>query len=180
MTIAENEPHGAATRIATESVKPSRQKITPFLWFNNNAEEAVNFYVSIFPNSKVLNVARYGDAGPGPKGTVMTASFQLQGQKFTALNGGPQFKFTEAISLVVHCETQEEVDEYWEKLSDGGQKSQCGWLKDKYGLSWQIVPDALIELGLDNDPEKARRVMEAMLQMSKIDIKKLKDAYEGK
>ncbi|HKZ80025.1 MAG TPA: VOC family protein [Pyrinomonadaceae bacterium] len=177
MTIAESK--GAATTTATESVKPTRQKITPFLWFDNNAEEAVNFYVSIFPNSKVLTVSRYGDAGPGPKGTVMTASFQLYGQEFTALNGGPHFKFTEAISLVVHCETQEEVDEYWEKLSAGGQKSQCGWLKDKYGLSWQIVPNALIELGQDKDPEKAKRVMEAMLQMSKLDINKLKQAYEG-
>jgi len=156
------------------------QKITPFLWFDNNAEEAVNFYVSIFKNSKVLRVARYGDAGPGPKGTVMTANFQLNGQEFVALNGGPHFKFTEAISFVVNCETQQEVDEFWEKLSEGGEESRCGWLKDKYGLSWQIVPTILVKLLQDKDPVKAKRVMEAMLQMNKIDIKKLKQAYEQK
>jgi len=156
------------------------QKITPFLWFDNNAEEAMNFYVSIFKNSKVLRVARYGDAGPGPKGTVMTANFQLDGQEFVALNGGPHFKFTEAISFVVNCETQQEVDEFWKKLSDGGEESRCGWLKDRYGLSWQIVPTILVELLQDKDPEKAKRVMEAMLQMNKIDIKKLKQAYEQK
>lgn len=153
-------------------------KITPFLWFDNNAEEAMNFYVSIFNNSKVLGVSRYGDAGPGPKGAVMTASFQLDGQEFLALNGGPQFKFTEAISFVVNCETQEEIDEYWNKLSAGGQEIQCGWLKDKFGLSWQIVPKVLGELMQDKDPEKAKRVMEAMLQMVKLDIKTLKHAYE--
>jgi len=156
------------------------QKITPFLWFDNNAEEAVNFYVSIFKNSKVVSIARYGDAGPGPKGSVMTAKFQLNGQEFVALNGGPHFKFTEAISFVVNCETQREVDEFWEKLSEGGEESRCGWLKDKYGLSWQIVPTILVELLQDKDPEKAKRVMEAMLQMNKIDIKKLKQAYEQK
>jgi len=156
------------------------QKITPFLWFDNNAEEAMNFYVSIFKNSKVLKVARYGDAGPGPKGAVMTANFQLDGQEFVALNGGPHFKFTEAISFVVNCETQQEVDEFWKKLSEGGEESRCGWLKDKYGLSWQIVPTILVELLQDKDPEKAKRVMEAMLQMNKIDIKKLKQAYEPK
>ena len=156
------------------------QKITTFLWFDNNAEEAMNFYVSVFKNSKVLRVARYGDAGPGPKGTVMTANFQLDGQEFVALNGGPHFKFTEAISFVVNCETQQEVDEFWKKLSEGGEESRCGWLKDKYGLSWQIVPTILPELLQDKDPEKAKRVMEAMLKMNKIDIKKLKQAYEQK
>ena len=155
------------------------QKINPFLWFNDNAEEAMNFYISIFKNSKVLNVARYGEAGPGANGTVMTATFQLNGQEFVALNGGPHFKFTEAISLVVNCGTQEEVDEYWEKLSDGGEKSRCGWLKDKYGLSWQIVPTVLVELYQDKDAEKTKRVMEAMLKMDKLDIKTLKQAYEG-
>ena len=154
------------------------QKITPFLWFNDNAEEAMNFYVSTFRNSKVMNVARYGEAGPGPNGTVMTATFQLDGQEFLALNGGPQFKFTEAISFVVYCKTQEEVDEFWEKLSEGGEKSRCGWLKDKFGLSWQIVPTILAELYQDKDPEKTKRVMEAMLQMDKLDIKALKQAYE--
>ena len=156
------------------------QKITPFLWFDNNAEEAVNFYVSIFKNSKVVSIARYGDAGPGPKGAVMTAKFQLNGQEFVALNGGPHFKFTEAVSFVVNCETQREVDEFWEKLSEGGEESRCGWLKDKYGLSWQLVPTILVELLQDKDPEKAKRVMEAMLQMNKIDIKKLEQAYEQK
>jgi predicted 3-demethylubiquinone-9 3-methyltransferase (glyoxalase superfamily) len=156
------------------------QKITPFLWFDDKAEEAANFYVSIFKNSKVLSVTRYGEAGPGPKGKVMTVEFQLEGQEFVALNGGPHFKFTEAISFVVNCETQEEVDEFWAKLSAGGQESQCGWLKDKYGLSWQIVPRVLVELVQDKDPEKSQRVMKAMLQMKKIDIKTLKQAYEGK
>lgn len=156
------------------------QKITPFLWFDNNAEEAVNFYVSIFKDAKVLSMVRYGDAGPGPKGSVMTAEFQLQGQKFVALNGGPHFKFTEAISFVVNCETQEEVDYFWEHLSEGGTEVQCGWLKDKYGLSWQIVPAALVQLLKDKDPEKSERVMKAMLQMKKIEIEPLKQAYEGR
>ena len=154
------------------------QKITPFLWFDNQAEEAMNFYVSIFKNSKRGRVSRYGEAGPGPKGTVMVAAFQLEGQEFMALNGGPHFKFTEAISLVVNCETQDEVDAFWEKLSEGGSKGQCGWLKDKYGLSWQIVPTVLGELMSDPDPEKSKRVMQAMLQMTKIDIKGLRQAYE--
>jgi predicted 3-demethylubiquinone-9 3-methyltransferase (glyoxalase superfamily) len=154
------------------------QKITPFLWFDNKAEEAVNFYVSIFKNSKVLSVRRYGEAGPGPKGTVMTASFQLEGQEFVALNGGPHFKFTEAISLVVNCQSQAEIDYFWEKLSEGGQKSQCGWLKDKFGLSWQVVPTVLVELVQDKDREKSQRVMKAMLQMKKLDIEGLKQAYE--
>jgi predicted 3-demethylubiquinone-9 3-methyltransferase (glyoxalase superfamily) len=154
------------------------QKIVTFLWFNDNAEEAMNFYVSIFKNSTVVRVTRYGDAGPGPKGKVMTATFQLAGQEFYALNGGPHFKFTEAISLFVNCETQQEVDELWEKLSAGGQQSQCGWLKDKYGLSWQIVPTILGTLLGDQDAKNATRVMQAMLQMKKIDIKGLQQAYD--
>ncbi|SRR6266545_5064425 len=155
------------------------QKITPFLWFDDKAEEAMNFYVSIFKNSKVLSVTRYGEAGPGPKGSVMTATFQLDGQEFVALNAGPRFKFTEAISFVVNCETQEEVDEFWERLSEGGEKSRCGWLKDKYGLWWQVVPSVLGELYGAKDPEKSNRVMQAMLQMDKFDIKTLQQAYDG-
>ncbi len=150
------------------------QKITPFLWFDGQAEEAMNFYVSIFKNSKILSTA------PGPNGMVMMGTFQLDGQEFHALNGGPMFKFTEAISLFVNCETQAEVDELWEKLSAGGEKSRCGWLKDKYGLSWQIIPTVLGKLMQDKDPEKAGRVMQAMLQMDKIDIASLQQAYEGK
>jgi predicted 3-demethylubiquinone-9 3-methyltransferase (glyoxalase superfamily) len=152
------------------------QKITPFLWFDGKAEEAMNFYISIFKNSKILSVSRYGEAGPGPKGTVMTAKFELNGQEFIALNGGPQFTFTEAISFVVSCETQQEVDELWEKLSQGGQKSRCGWLKDKYGLSWQVIPTVLVELLQNKDPAKSSRVMQAMLQMDKIDIETLRRA----
>ena len=156
-----------------------KQKITTYLWFDNNAEEAMNFYVSIFKNSKILDLVRYGDAGPGPKGTVMAGTFQLEGQEFMALNGGPHFKFTEAISLFVNCETQEEVDDLWKKLTaGGGAPSQCGWLKDKFGLSWQIIPSVLLELLADKDARKSKRVMEAMLQMSKIDIKRLKQAAE--
>jgi predicted 3-demethylubiquinone-9 3-methyltransferase (glyoxalase superfamily) len=153
------------------------QKITPFLWYDGQAEEAVNFYVSIFKNSKAISFARYGDAGPGPKGSVMTAAFQLEGQDFVALNGGPQYKFTPAISFVVNCETQEEVDELWEKLSAGGRKDRCAWLTDKFGVSWQIVPTILSKLLQDKDPEKVKRVMQAMLQMDKIDISRLKQAY---
>lgn len=156
------------------------QKITPFLWFDGNAGEAMNFYTSIFKNSKIGGVTRYGEAGPGPKGSVMTASFELEGQVFTALNGGPQFHFSEAISFVVRCTTQEEVDELWQKLSDGGKTQQCGWLKDKFGLSWQIVPNALIEMMQDKDAAKSKRVMQAMLTMDKINIKVLWQAYEGR
>lgn len=156
---------------------PIKQRITPFLWFDGQAEEAANFYVSIFPNSKVVATSRYGEAGPGPKGSVMTVAFELDGLSFTALNGGPMFKFTEAISLVVHCETQAEVDHYWDKLSAGGQQVQCGWLKDKFGLSWQVVPNALIELVQDKDAAKSQRVMAAMMQMTKIDIAKLRAAH---
>ncbi len=154
------------------------QKITPFLWFDNNAEEAINFYVSIFKNSKVVSMTRYGEAGPGPKGTVMSATFQLDGQEFFALNGGPQFKFSPAISLFVKCETQQEIDALWEKLSAGGRKDRCGWLQDKYGLSWQIIPPVLGEMLSDKDPRKSQSVMKAMLQMDKIDIARLRQAYE--
>jgi predicted 3-demethylubiquinone-9 3-methyltransferase (glyoxalase superfamily) len=155
------------------------QKITPFLWFDGKAEEAMNFYVSVFKNSKVGRVSRYGEAGPGPKGTVMSATFQLEGQDFFALNGGPQFVFTPAISFFVNCETQQEVDELWDKLSEGGKKERCGWLKDRYGLSWQIIPSILGKLLQDPDAEKAKRVMQAMLQMDKIDIERLKQAHRG-
>ena len=154
------------------------QKISPFLWFDQQAEEAATFYTSIFKNSKVEKIIRYGQAGPGPAGSVMTVAFELDGQKFTALNGGPHFKFTEAISFVVNCESQAEVDEYWAKLSEGGQEVQCGWLKDKFGLSWQIVPIRLIELLQDKDAERSQRVMKAMLQMKKIDIAGLEKAYQ--
>ncbi len=160
------------------------QKITPFLWFDNQAEEAVNFYTSIFHNSKIVSITRYGkegaEASGRPEGTVMTMDFQLAGQEFVALNGGPQFKFTEAISFVVSCESQEEVDYYWEKLSEGGDEKaqQCGWLKDRYGMSWQIIPSILAELLNDPDPQKSKRVMEALLQMKKIEIAGLKKAYD--
>ena len=154
-----------------------KQKITPFLWFDNNAEEAMNHYVSIFKKARIVSVSRYGEGGPGPKGSVMTGTFEIEGQQFMALNGGPHFKFTEAISLFVNCSTQAEVDELWEKLSAGGQESQCGWLKDKFGLSWQIIPSALGEMLSDPDPQKSQRVMQAMLQMGKIDIAKLQAAY---
>jgi len=153
-------------------------KITPFLWFDDKAEEAMNFYISIFKNSKVLDISRYGKEAAYPVGTAFVVKFQLDGQEVMALNAGPQFKFTEAVSMYVNCETQPEVDLLWEKLSEGGEKSRCGWLKDKYGLSWQIVPTALGELMNDKDPEKAKRVMQAMLQMDKIDINVLKQVYE--
>jgi predicted 3-demethylubiquinone-9 3-methyltransferase (glyoxalase superfamily) len=166
---------GAATS-KDESTQPRTQKITTFLWFDNNAEEAVNFYVSVFKNSKILGTIRNGDAGPGPKESPLTISFQLDGEEFTALNGGPQFKFTEAVSLVVHCQTQEEVDHYWEQLSAGGEEVECGWLKDKFGLSWQIVPDVLLELLQDSDTEKSQRVMKAMMKMKKLDIAGLEQA----
>lgn len=155
------------------------QKIVTYLWFDNNAEEAAQHYTSIFRNSKIVSVSRYGDAGPGPKGTAMIVTFQLEGQEFIALNGGPQFKFTEAISLLVNCESQQEVDELWRKLSAGGEESRCGWLKDKFGLSWQIIPTALGKMLSDKDPQKAGRVMQAMLQMKKIELPKLERAYIG-
>jgi predicted 3-demethylubiquinone-9 3-methyltransferase (glyoxalase superfamily) len=153
-------------------------KITPFLWFDNQAEEAAKFYTAIFKNSKITTVARYPEGSPGPAGSVMTVDFELDGQRFTALNAGPLFKFTEAISFVVRCETQQEVDEYWSKLSAGGEESECGWLKDKFGLSWQITPNVLIEMLQDKDAEKSKRVMQAMLQMKKIEIRLLKQAYD--
>jgi len=156
------------------------QKITPFLWFDDNAEEAVAFYTSIFEKSRTVSVSRYGDAGPGPKGRVMVMKFEIEGQEFVALNGGPQFHFTEAVSFVVNCKDQKDVDDYWDRLSAGGQTSQCGWLKDRFGLSWQIVPDALGKMLGDKDPAKAQRVMKAMLRMTKIDIEELKAAYDGK
>jgi predicted 3-demethylubiquinone-9 3-methyltransferase (glyoxalase superfamily) len=153
-------------------------KIVPFLWFDGKAEEAMKFYASIFKNSKIGDVTRYGKAGPGPEGTVMSATFELEGQTFYALNGGPHFTFTPAISFFVNCETQQEVDELWEKLSEGGQIQQCGWLQDKFGLSWQIIPTILGKLLRDKDAAKAQRVMQAMLQMKKIDIARLKQAYD--
>jgi predicted 3-demethylubiquinone-9 3-methyltransferase (glyoxalase superfamily) len=152
------------------------QKITTFLWFDNQAEEAANFYVSIFKNSRITNTSRYGEGGPGPKGSVMTVNFELEGQSFIALNGGPLFHFTEAISLFVNCNSQQEVDDLWEKLSAGGSPGRCGWLKDKYGLSWQIIPSGLGEALTNKDPEKAKRSMQAMLQMNKIDIDKIRNA----
>jgi predicted 3-demethylubiquinone-9 3-methyltransferase (glyoxalase superfamily) len=155
------------------------QKITPFLWFDGKAEEAANFYVSIFKNSKILNLAHYGEAGPGPKGTVMLATFQIEGQKFMALNGGPHYTFSPAISFYVDCETQAEVDELWENLTAGGSDVQCGWLRDKFGVSWQIIPKTLIELMQDKDPVKSQRVFKAMLGMIKIDIEGLKRAHRG-
>ncbi|HET9724027.1 MAG TPA: VOC family protein [Actinomycetota bacterium] len=160
------------------------QKITTYLWFDHEAEEAAEHYVSVFQGrpggdpdtSKVLNVARYGEAGPGEPGTAMTVNFLLEGQEYVALNGGPEFRFTEAISLLVHCDSQEEIDHFWNRLTDGGEESQCGWLKDRFGLSWQIIPDRLMELLGDPDPERARRAMEAMLQMRKIDVPTLERA----
>ncbi len=167
---------------ATNPVRtePAAQKITTFLWFDNSAEEAVQFYCSIFKNSRIVNTTRYGDSGAGPKGTVMTVDFELDGQRFAALNGGPIFKFTEAISLVVNCETQEEIDYFWEKLSEGGQTIECGWLKDKYGLAWQIVPEALEDLLSEEDPEKTNRVMNEVMKMKKLDLKKLQQAAADK
>ena len=157
------------------------QKISPFLWFDNNAEEAVNFYVSLFGNSKIGKVMRNGDNGPGPKGSVLVMDFELEGQQFHALNGGPVYKFTPAISFLVLCDDQKEVDQLWSKLTgDGGKEVQCGWLEDKYGLSWQIVPKAFMEMVSDKDPAKVGRVMAAMMQMVKFDIKKLQAAYDGR
>jgi len=155
------------------------QKITPFLWFNDQAEEAANFYISLFKNSRIVSLSRYGEAGPGPKGSVMSVTFELEGQPFYALNGGPHFSFTPAISLFVNCESQAEVDELWDKLAAGGRKDRCGWLQDKYGLSWQIVPSVLGKLLGDKDPSKSSGVMKAMLQMDKLDIARLQQAYEA-
>lgn len=155
------------------------QKITPFLWFNGNAEEAANFYVSVFKNSKILSIARFGDAGPGPKGSVMLVSFEIEGQKFSALNGGPQYTISPAISFLVDCETQAEVDELWASLTAGGKEVQCGWLTDKFGVSWQIIPRAFMEMLQDKNPVRSQRVFRAMMQMIKIDVEALKRAYRG-
>ncbi len=171
--MATQNAHRGSTRGMSQM-----QKITPFLWFDGKAEEAMNFYTEIFKNSKVVDIMRYGDAGPGPKGSVMSATFQLEGQEFIALNGGPQFTFSPAISFFVKCQTQEEVDELWDRLLAGGRPQQCGWLTDRYGLSWQIVPTVLGEMLQDKDPDKSSRVMKAMLKMVKLDIAALKEAYE--
>jgi predicted 3-demethylubiquinone-9 3-methyltransferase (glyoxalase superfamily) len=170
---------GSGEQIPIEGKENSMQKITTFLWFDGKAEEAANFYTSLFKDSKILNVARYGDAGPGPKGSVMLVTFQLEGQKFIALNGGPQYSFTPAISLFVDCDSQAEVDNLWDKLTAGGQEVQCGWLQDKFGLSWQIIPRALMEMMQDGDPVKSQRAFKAMLEMKKIDIAGLQRAYGG-
>jgi predicted 3-demethylubiquinone-9 3-methyltransferase (glyoxalase superfamily) len=154
------------------------QKITPFLWYDGKAEEAANFYVSIFKNARITSMMRYGEAGPGPRGSVMSVNFQLEGQEFIALNGGPQFTFSPAISFFVKCETQDEVDQLWDKLSEGGKKHHCGWLQDKFGVSWQIVPTVLGTMLSDKDAKKSKNVMQAMLPMDKLDIKRLKEAYE--
>lgn len=167
---------GAASASNGERTQTSPQKITTFLWFDNNAEEAANFYVSVFKNARILGISRYTEAGPGPKGSVMTVDFELEGVRYTGLNGGPTFKFNEAMSLVVHCQNQEEVDYYWEKLSEGGQTIECGWLKDKFGLAWQIVPEVLLELIQDPDPAKVDRVMRAMMKMKKLDVKGVEEA----
>jgi predicted 3-demethylubiquinone-9 3-methyltransferase (glyoxalase superfamily) len=172
-----------ATKPGTRATKQQlqSQKITPFLWFDNQAEEAARFYTSVFKNSKMLRISHYGEGSPGPAGQVMTAEFVLDGQEFVALNGGPHFKFTEAISFVVNCDSQDEVDYFWNTFTaDGGQESMCGWLKDKFGLSWQIVPRILNEMLLDKNPEKAKRAMQAMLKMKKIDIATLKRAFDQK
>ena len=175
-----NQNQTATATSRSPETQIETQKITTFLWFDQNAEEAVNFYTSVFKNSKIRDVARYGESGPGAKGDVMIIEFELDGQQFIALNAGPQFKFTEAISLLVHCQTQEEVDYYWTRLTaDGGQEVECGWLKDKFGLSWQVTPTILDKLMADKDPEKAKRVMETMLQLDKLDIEPLQRAYEG-
>ena len=168
----------AATNPIQSKTQPATQKVTTFLWFNDNAEEAANFYCSIFKNSKILTTIARPDSVPSPKGSVMVVDFELDGQRFTALNGGPQFKFTEAISLLVACETQDEIDYFWEKLSEGGQKVECGWLKDKYGLSWQVAPSNLSEL-LQGDIEKTDRVMKAVMQMKKLDIAEMEKAARG-
>jgi predicted 3-demethylubiquinone-9 3-methyltransferase (glyoxalase superfamily) len=177
-TTAPSGREAAGSVNSRRGVESQMHKIVPFLWFDGKAEEAMNFYASIFKNSKIGEVTRYGKAGPGQEGTVMSATFQLEGQEFYALNGGPHFTFTPAISFFVNCETQQEVDELWEKLSEGGEIQQCGWLRDKFGLSWQVIPTILGKLLRDKDAAKAQRVMQAMLQMKKIDIARLKQAYD--
>jgi len=166
---------GAATSKTPEN-QPQTQKISAFLWFDGNAEEAASFYTSVFKNSRIRNIVRYGESGPGPKDSVMIVDFELDGEQFTALNGGPQFKFNEAISLVVHCQTQDEVDYFWEKLSEGGEEVECGWLKDKFGVAWQIVPDIFLELLRTSDEKKKDRVMRSMMTMKKLDIKQIQEA----
>ena len=156
-----------------------QQRITPNLWFDTEAEEAAEFYTSIFKRSRIVAVTHYTEAGPRDAGMVMTVEFELDGQRFVGINGGPQFKFDEAVSFEIHCETQDEVDYYWERLSEGGEEGQCGWLKDRYGLSWQVVPSGMAELFADSDPERARRAMEAMLGMQKLDIAEMRRAAEG-
>jgi predicted 3-demethylubiquinone-9 3-methyltransferase (glyoxalase superfamily) len=160
-------------------MRPMKQKITPSLWFDTEAEEAANFYISVFKDSRIVNVSRYNDAGPRPAGTVMTVDFELNGQRFTGINGGPQFTFDEAVSFQISCADQDEVDHYWDKLTDGGSEGQCGWLKDKFGLSWQVVPTGMAEVFGDPDPERAQRAMKAMLQMRKLDIDELRRAADG-
>jgi predicted 3-demethylubiquinone-9 3-methyltransferase (glyoxalase superfamily) len=178
MTPARNFFRGVQREALSRKERSPLHKITPFLWFNDQAEEAVRFYTSVFKNSKVGSITRYGETGPGPKGAVMTASFELDGQDFIALNGGPHFSFTPAISFLVTCETQGEIDELWEKLCEGGEEVQCGWLKDKFGLSWQIVPRVLGEMLQNADAERSARVMKAVLEMQKLDIATLKRVYE--
>jgi predicted 3-demethylubiquinone-9 3-methyltransferase (glyoxalase superfamily) len=177
--MAATNSSGAGTT-RSKRTQPTTQKVTTFLWFDNNAEEAVKFYCSVFKNSRILNTTHYGDSGAGPKGTVMTVDFELDGQRFAALNGGPTFKFTEAISLVVNCETQDEIDYFWEKLSEGGQKVECGWVKDKYGLSWQIVPTILFDELFQGGDKQTDRIMRAVMTMKKLDIEDLKKAAAGK
>lgn len=180
--MAANNPAqtGVGTKSQLERTAPAPQKITTFLWFNNNAEEAAKFYVSVFKNSRIIGVVPHVEGVPGPADVALTVDFELDGERFTALNGGPQFKFTEAISLVVHCQTQEEVDYFWEKLSEGGQKVECGWLKDKFGLFWQIVPEVLLELLQSGDKQKTQRVMQAVMKMKKLEIEGVQKAAAGK
>jgi predicted 3-demethylubiquinone-9 3-methyltransferase (glyoxalase superfamily) len=173
---ATNAATPRATTSNSEHIQPRSQKITTFLWFDKNAEEAANFYVSVFKNGRIVGITRYTESGPGAKDSVMTVDFELEGVRYTALNGGPHFKFNEAMSLVVHCQNQEEIDYYWEKLSEGGQISECGWLKDKFGVAWQIVPDVLLELIGDSDRAKVDRVMRAMMQMKKLEVKGIEQA----
>ena len=180
MSVNNPAQTGVGTKSQLDRTAPSPQKITTFLWFNDNAEEAANFYVSLFKNSRIINAVPHVEGVPGPKASVLTIDFELDGQRFTGLNGGPQFKFTEAVSLVVHCQTQEEVDYFWEKLSEGGQKVECGWLKDKFGLFWQIVPDVIFQVFQSGDKQKTQRMIQAVMKMKKLDIAELKKAAEGK
>lgn len=180
--MSANKPAQAAvgTKSQLDRTAAAPQKITTFLWFDNNAEEAAKFYVSVFKNSRIINTVPHVEGVPGPADVALTVDFELDGERFTALNGGPQFKFTEAISLVVHCQSQEEVDYFWKKLSEGGQEVECGWVKDKFGLSWQIVPEVLLELLQSGDKQKTQRVMQAVMKSKKFDIEELKKAVAGK